>query len=114
MTLQIGTKWFGSTSISQGELPFYGWLCDKSTLDRRLGWGIISDASCNFCKDGSLESHNHLFFECSFSKAVWVFSLRDPLIWNGEKAWFVQHSELSKGFRKSILKLSLAAATNNI
>lgn len=38
-----------------------------STKDRTLTWGIIPDATCVLYTHGSVESHNHLFFECPYS-----------------------------------------------
>ncbi|KAL0433839.1 UNVERIFIED_CONTAM: putative ribonuclease H protein [Sesamum latifolium] len=37
-----------------------------STLDR--SWWLGPDRSCVLCNRNELESHNHLFFECEFSK----------------------------------------------
>lgn len=90
-----------------------------NTLNRLLQWGVISSDSCILCTEGKSESHNHLFFDCSFSKSVWVAMLtknqigRDPLSWDKEKAWFIQHVK-GKGFKTSIMKVSLAAAIYNI
>lgn len=112
--------WSGSIN------KFLGWpfiLClamqnKLNTLDRLLRWGVISCDSCILCNCSSPESHNHVFFECSFSKALWAAMLRnqvgrDPLCWDEEEEWFIQHSK-GKGFRKSKLKLPLSATTYNI
>ncbi|XP_056690365.1 uncharacterized protein [Spinacia oleracea] len=40
------------------------------TKDRILQWGIVTDGLCSLC-GSKLESTQHLFFQCSFSKKVW-------------------------------------------
>lgn len=112
--------WSGSINKFLG-WPFILWLAMQNklnTLDRLLRWGVINCDSSILCNCSSPESHNHVFFDCSFSKAVWAAMLRnqvgrDPLCWDEEEEWFIQHSK-GKGFRKSILKLSLSATTYNI
>lgn len=61
--------WCGSRSTLLGGLLFFGWLFYKklSTKDRMLTWGIIPDATCVLYTHGSVEGHNHLFFECPYS-----------------------------------------------
>jgi hypothetical protein len=48
---------------------FIGWLAIKnklSTRARMLKWGFTVDGNCGFCRN-SLETRNHIFFDCSFS-----------------------------------------------
>lgn len=40
------------------------------TRDRLLSWGIATDPACLLC-NSTVESRNHLFFECSFSTVIW-------------------------------------------
>lgn len=40
------------------------------TRDRLLSWGLQTDPLCLLC-NRSNESRNHLYFECSFSGAIW-------------------------------------------
>lgn len=52
---------------------FITWLAIKGRLptkDRLRSWGLNIPANCVLCSHG-LETHDHLFFECSFSSAVW-------------------------------------------
>lgn len=41
-----------------------------SIKDRLFSWGITTDCNCVLCH-GGIESHDHLFFGCSFSTLVW-------------------------------------------
>ncbi|XP_021861689.2 uncharacterized protein [Spinacia oleracea] len=40
------------------------------TLDRLLTWKVVDGNVCPLCY-GSLESVQHLFFECGYSAAIW-------------------------------------------
>ena len=40
------------------------------TLDRMSSWGLVQDGKCRLCQN-ALETRDHLFFACSFSKKVW-------------------------------------------
>ena len=42
-----------------------------STKDRLKSWGILNEDICNLCGKET-ETHNHLFFDCKFSKRVWA------------------------------------------
>lgn len=41
-----------------------------TTRDRLRSWGVTLDSGCVLC-DGGMESHDHLFFCCSFALLVW-------------------------------------------
>ncbi|KAF8085054.1 hypothetical protein N665_0684s0006 [Sinapis alba] len=41
------------------------------TCDRLISWGLTVPNCCVLC-NGGVESHSHLFFECSFATAVWL------------------------------------------
>lgn len=52
---------------------FLTWLAVKdrlSTGSRMLHWNVSVDISCVFCKE-PLETIEHLFFECPYSKQIW-------------------------------------------
>ncbi|KAG2332027.1 hypothetical protein Bca52824_003207 [Brassica carinata] len=54
-------------------LSFVSWmsvLARLPTRDRLISWGMTVPASCSLCSWG-LESHGHLFFNCTFSAALW-------------------------------------------
>ncbi|XP_058195059.1 uncharacterized protein LOC131311586 [Rhododendron vialii] len=90
-----------------------------ASKDRLLKWSVVDNATCVLCRNGALESHNHLFFDCTFSRAVWKEILqrihihRGPLMWEDEKKWFLLHSK-GKTIRESILKLSLDATVYGV
>ena len=58
------------------EIPrcsFVTWLAMLARLPTRdilLSWGLKVPGSCVLCDDGT-ESHDHLFFNCSFAVGIW-------------------------------------------
>ncbi|XP_019230598.1 PREDICTED: uncharacterized protein LOC109219231 [Nicotiana attenuata] len=42
-----------------------------ATVDRLIKWGIPVPAECVLCMTDEEETHDHLFFECSYSKFIW-------------------------------------------
>ncbi|XP_058216508.1 uncharacterized protein LOC131327386 [Rhododendron vialii] len=101
---------------------FILWLAMQhrlSSVDRLLVWGIVAEVSCVLCNSGNVESHNHLFFDCPYSSAIWADMLtknqvcRYPMQWDDEMIWFNLHSK-GNCLRKSVLKLSLSAAVYGI
>jgi len=73
---------------------------------------------CLFCR-GGIESKEHLFFHCGFSKRIWREVLRSRLIldpcveWDDVIQWSI--SELKSGGLKSILcKLSISAVVYHL
>ncbi|CAN1784955.1 hypothetical protein LINPERHAP1_LOCUS16718 [Linum perenne] len=52
---------------------FFAWLYSLrrlSTRDRLISWGIPCDPRCVLCSTGAPESHEHLFFDCAYSKEL--------------------------------------------
>ncbi|KAI8567999.1 hypothetical protein RHMOL_Rhmol02G0164200 [Rhododendron molle] len=52
---------------------FIEWLAllgRLSTKDRLYSWGVVSDQRCVLCQVEN-ESHEHLFFACAYSSAMW-------------------------------------------
>lgn len=79
-----------------------------STGDRLVQFGVIDSSCCSFCSDE--EDHDHLFFNCPFTKQVWDYvSLKSHLIWQPQPFSSLV-SQLSsfkgKGLRTTIAKLS--------
>ena len=80
------------------------------TMDRLAAWGLEVSGICQLCQDG-MESRNHLFFGCSFSRGVWKTILelcglkRDVSNWFAELNWAVRKL---KG--KSLISLILRVA----
>uniref|UniRef100_A0A2N9IBN2 Reverse transcriptase domain-containing protein n=1 Tax=Fagus sylvatica TaxID=28930 RepID=A0A2N9IBN2_FAGSY len=88
--------WF---SLSIPRHSFIGWLAMHNKLptkERMLKWGFIVDGNCVFCRN-SLETRNHIFFECSFSKRLWrkimaLCLVSDPCFcWEDLLEWGVVH-----------------------
>lgn len=46
-------------------------LCRLPIRDRLASWGMSVPLHCVLCGSG-LESHDHLFFHCPFSTAIWT------------------------------------------
>lgn len=107
-----------------GNVPrwaFIVWLAGLkrlATKDRLWAWGMVVSAGCVLCNQG-METHGHLFFDCSYAKSIWSdllgrnLVLRWPNSWDYELVWVVKHCKV-KGFRSAIYKLSLAAAIYHI
>jgi hypothetical protein len=100
---------------------FFLWLAIRGGLymgDRLLSWGIVEDMKCLFCHH-TIESMEHLFFECDWSKKLWrevmLKSLVGPiwLDWDevmreGMKAW------KGKNLQCTTCKLALGATVYHI
>ena len=80
------------------------------TMDRLKAWGIEMGELCSFCQD-SLETRNHIFFCCSYSKTLWKHILllcglhREVGNWEEEISWAVRRI---KG--KSLISVILSTA----
>uniref|UniRef100_A0A2N9JAL9 Reverse transcriptase domain-containing protein n=1 Tax=Fagus sylvatica TaxID=28930 RepID=A0A2N9JAL9_FAGSY len=92
---------------------FIGWLAILSKLptkERMLKWGFNVDGNCVFCRY-AIETRNHIFFDCSFSKRIWrnVMALRlisDPqFCWEHLVEWGSMHLK-GKGLRANLCKLA--------
>ncbi|KAF5822234.1 putative reverse transcriptase zinc-binding domain-containing protein [Helianthus annuus] len=88
-----------------------------STQDRIHVWNMASGSMnlmcCLLCKKG-MDSHNHLFFECSYSNQIWC-SLRSKFgmthiqgKWDDIATWLIPRAT-SKSARIVIAKLVMAA-----
>ncbi|KAF7154479.1 hypothetical protein RHSIM_Rhsim01G0087700 [Rhododendron simsii] len=92
-------------------IAFHGKLLTRVRL---FSWGIIADKSCVLC-GGSEESHDHIFFVCPFSIAVWNLCLlkcsisRPPLPLRDEISWGLANGR-SKSVYGLIFKLIFAAS----
>ncbi|XP_019244491.1 PREDICTED: uncharacterized protein LOC109224365 [Nicotiana attenuata] len=68
--------------LTQGMIPrhqFILWMAlhrRLATVDRLIKWGIPVPAECALCMTDEEETHDHLFFECSYSKFIWKQILR--------------------------------------
>ncbi|WMV43182.1 hypothetical protein MTR67_036567 [Solanum verrucosum] len=67
------------------------------TRDRLMQWGALDSASCSL-RNQVNESHNHLFFECTYSGWIWSKLLqwqgisRGLCTWQEEKKWAITHA----------------------
>lgn len=73
--LQPTNRWYKSIwfTHSTPKYAFMAWLAIKnrlSTGDRTQHWNTGASVSCVFCQE-PLETRNHLFFTCQYSKEVW-------------------------------------------
>lgn len=63
--------WF---SFSTPKYSFMSWLAMHnriSTGDRMLIWGNVTNPGCILCQH-QLETREHLFFDCRYSKEIWL------------------------------------------
>jgi len=71
------------------------------TRDRLKKWGITNDILCLLCKEAN-ETHQHLFFNCIFSRRLWQKLLNWLSIntvsngWTEELTWAVLQAKLYK------------------
>ena len=65
------------------------------TLDRLISWGMEINGICYLCQR-ELETRDHIFFECRYSKEVWEMILSNCGLnkmtrsWNEELQWVVR------------------------
>ncbi|XP_059306443.1 uncharacterized protein LOC132057872 [Lycium ferocissimum] len=63
--------------LVKGMLPrhqFVLWLAlhkRLSTMDRLSSWGIQVPVECVLCGTTAMETHDHLYFGCAYSKGIW-------------------------------------------
>lgn len=90
---------------------FVSWLAILNrlpTADRLTEWGLNVSGRCLFCDQ--LESRDHLFLECNFSRTIWEEGLRLSCThcpchgWSNIKEWIFQICGISS-FRYLVIKL---------
>jgi hypothetical protein len=75
-----------------------------------LKWGFNVDGNCVFCRN-AIETRNHIFFDCSFSKRIWrnvmaLCLISDPqFCWEHLVEWGSMHLK-RKGLRANLCKLA--------
>ncbi|XP_016493635.1 uncharacterized protein LOC107812960 [Nicotiana tabacum] len=111
--------------ITQGILPrhqFALWMAIHqrlATVDRLTKWGILVPKSCVLCTTDEEETHDHLFFECPYSKFIWqnLLSLfvtdRQIGRWQEEVEWLSTKIR-SRNIQWKILGSAFAAAVYHI
>lgn len=106
--------WFGIPIPKQA---FILWLAIRNGLttgEKLLSWGYNGEANCVFCR-GCIESREHLFFECGYSRRLWRELLKKTLIHNPPLSWsdikrMGVNEWRKKSFKTVICKLSMSVA----
>jgi hypothetical protein len=95
------------------------WLALQNRLatgDRLVTFGILHASVCSFCSDA--ETHDHLFFNCPFTKQVWdTVSLKSQLSWQPQPlASLVSLISIykGKGLNSTLVKLSFTVTLYHI
>ncbi|XP_062158796.1 uncharacterized protein LOC133866284 [Alnus glutinosa] len=96
-------------------LVFHGALITK---EKMCSWGFNGNISCLFCH-ACVESRDHLFFSCGFSRRIWYTIMRDcsipypPVEWDDIEDWC---GSVMKGdnFYASLRKLYFGAAVYHL
>jgi hypothetical protein len=100
---------------------FMLWLVFRDALvtkKRMCGWGYAREVLCPFCY-GCIESHEHLFFKCSFSRQIWTKIMAKCSILNAPLEWENieergLHVLLGKGIRACMGRLCFGATVYNL
>lgn len=100
---------------------FITWLAMLKRLptrDRLRRWGMNTPTSCVLCSNGE-ESHEHLFFECSFSGGIWdylaaKFLPNPPSLLSAASSWILHHNLPQNSKIITIIKLILQSAVYHI
>lgn len=90
-----------------------------NTLDKLHNWGVASSNICVLC-NRSVETQEHLFFQCRFSKLIW-----DDLIgrtragfrgvtWDDTIAFLSSRTGWQSNFQKDLVLFGFAAAVYHI
>ena len=65
------------------------------TMDRLVAWSLADSGNCRLCQDG-METKDHLFFGCCYSRAIWraILNLcglrREVHNWKAKLKWAIQ------------------------
>ena len=71
------------------------------TMDRLISWGIETSGTCCLCQE-EVETRDHVFFECNYSKETWRMILSHCGInrvigkWEEELQWVVRNTKGKK------------------
>ena len=86
---------FLRSSMAIPKHVFISWIAILNrlpTMDRLVSWGLIERGECCFYQN-VLETQDHLFFECNYSKNLWKSILqlcdlnREVGNWDSELEW---------------------------
>ncbi|XP_070005903.1 uncharacterized protein LOC142162979 [Nicotiana tabacum] len=114
-----------SLALVKGIIPrhqFILWLTvhkKLSTVDRLQKWGIKMMQDCVLCNTNAVETLEHLFFCCDYSKHIWSSLLhwlgekRPVRGWNDEVMWASKRTNNSR-VRAGIIGFLFAASIYHI
>lgn len=108
--------WFPS-HIPKGSLITWIAIQNRlSTEDRLVLFGIKNTSCCSFCFDE--ESHDHLFFNCPFTKQVWAdVCNKSQLTWQSQSLSnlvTLLSATKGKGLKSTLAKLSFTVSLYHI
>ncbi|WZZ52529.1 hypothetical protein YC2023_052636 [Brassica napus] len=91
---------------------FMSWLAlhrRLPTKDRMRRWGMEVSETCVLCSTG-IETHHHLFFECTYSSSVWLYfasQIRSfpPMDLHSAAAWILSNQQQTTAQAVTILKI---------
>ena len=90
--------WSSLTIPRHGLIVWMALLDRLPTLNRLATWGYQVDGMCRLCQS-QMETRDHLFFGCSFTKIIWESVLklcnqrRDVGSWTEELNWAVKRTQ---------------------
>ncbi|XP_009769734.1 uncharacterized protein [Nicotiana sylvestris] len=90
-----------------------------TTVDRLAKWGVQVDQSCTLCGRDIEETHDYLYFECSYSQSLWKGMLRwleyqrTTGNWKTELQWLIANVN-NRNPRKTLPGVVFAAVVYNI
>ncbi|XP_075092363.1 uncharacterized protein LOC142172600 [Nicotiana tabacum] len=90
-----------------------------ATVDKLAKWGVQVDQSCTLCGRDIEETHDHLYFECSYSQCLWKGMLRwleyqrTTGNWETKVQWLIANVN-NRNPRKALLGVVFAAVVYNI
>ena len=83
------------------------------TMDRLMAWGIGVGGTCKLCLD-EMESREHMFFGCLYSRSIWEVILTKCGIkrkigsWTEKLEWAIQHLK-GKSMKSTIMRIAWKA-----
>ena len=101
--------WFKENVLRNTFMAWLALLQRLPTKDRLRRWGLNVTAECVLCSS-ALETHHHLFFECSFSSTIWqgfTSQIREnpPADLHAAAAWILSSSNRISREEVILLKL---------
>ncbi|XP_056864288.1 uncharacterized protein LOC130511360 [Raphanus sativus] len=94
---------------STPRFAFLTWIAIRNRLatgDRILKWNPLAVTTCWLCKE-EMESRNHLFFDCSYSKEVWKATVGKLMSEEGSYGWDRVLQTIIHGLREKIQTMLL-------